>query len=520
MKLIRETPVTCKGIVIDNASELDHILTPNLYGVTSSESINGATEFFLAVIALGSGAYDIAQMQIAFVNGSMIQLTRSCIENVFGEWVTPDLTASTRPDRRPGFSMLDTNLGKPVWLKSVGPDVHEVCKLTVTEVNVREICRLAVGAVNTNEVCRLTIGAVNVQEICTLTCGAAVSSGTVTVTLNDVAKAIELTAGDTAADVAETIAAKTFVGWTQTVEGNIVTFTKDVAGACTAPAFEDTDTTSTTGTFVVTDAGSSIVSGTLTITLNGEDIPVEVSALDSAAAIATKIQQTAFAGWAATVLDNVVTFTKAAPGVCSAPAFADTDTTGATGVITVTTEGEAVAAGTLTITLNGEDVPVEIAAADSAAAIAIKIQQTAFAGWAATVLDNVVTFTKAAPGVCTAPAFTDTDSTGATGNITVTTEGFAVSNGTLTITLDSEDVPVEIAAADSSTAIASKIEQTAFAGWTVTVDRDVVTFTKEAIGANSAPEFDDTDTTGAVGTFTVTIPGSSDVWVDATGTEV
>ena len=423
MKEFQSIAVNLKSITITGASELDLILTQDLYSVTSSAPVNGASEFLLAVLKIGVGDYNILQTQIALSNGTLAILSRNHLIDTFSPWKTSDLAAAARPEKTPGFSMLDTTLGKPIWLKSIAPDINEVCALEITAINTQEVAELAIIAVNTSEVCTLEIIATNTPEVAELTCGAATASGTVTVTLNGVDKEIEVTAGDTAADVAETIAVKSFPGWTAVAEGNVVTFTKDVAGACTAPAFVDTDTTGATGVFEVTTPGVAVAEGTLTITLNEVPVEVEIAALDTDDQIAAKIQLTAFAGWVATVEDNIVTFTKTVPGACTAPAFVDTDTTGATGTFEVTTEGVAVAAGAITVTLNAIDVEVEIAARDSSAQVATKIQQTAFAGWVATVDDNVVTFTKAAIGSCSAPEFEDTDSTSVTASFDVITPG-------------------------------------------------------------------------------------------------
>lgn len=217
MKLIRETP--CKGILIENAAELNQLITPDLFGVTSHEPINGITEFFLAVIPIGSGAYDIMQIQMAVVDGALINLCRSCVQEAFGQWSTPAVSSAVRPHRLPGFTMFDSNLSKPIWLKSIAPDVAEVCTLAIA-------------------------------------LGETMAAGTITITLDAVDTTVEILAEDTAPQIATKIQAATFTGWDATVEDNVVTFTKATAGANSAPAFDDTDATGALGVFIVTTPGS------------------------------------------------------------------------------------------------------------------------------------------------------------------------------------------------------------------------------------------------------------------------
>lgn len=219
MKQSRQTKLNLKSITIDDASEIDLILTPDLYAVTSNTPLNGATEFLLIVTKMGVGDYNpyIIQTQIFLIGETLQSLSRTHIDNKFTGWKTTDFAASTRPERAPGFTMFDTTLGKPIWLKSVDPDVKEVCALT---------------------------------------CGAATTAGTLTVTLNKVGTEVEVAALDTADQVATKIKETAFTGWTATVADNVVTFIKDAIGACQAPAFADTDTTGVTGIFEVTTPGS------------------------------------------------------------------------------------------------------------------------------------------------------------------------------------------------------------------------------------------------------------------------
>ena len=156
----------------------------------------------------------------------------------------------------------------------------------------------------------------------------------------------------------------------------------------------------------------------------------------------------------------------------------------------------ATGSGTITITLDGVDTEVEVAAEDTAAAVAGKITDAfaANADWTVGNVDAVLTFTAKAVGVKAGTfSFADTDETGVTctAGITETTPGVA---------------------ADTINGVATKIRAASYTGWTTGGADAVVTFTKDAVGACSAPTFTDTDNTGADGTFTRTNQGVTDVW--------
>lgn len=154
------------------------------------------------------------------------------------------------------------------------------------------------------------------------------------------------------------------------------------------------------------------------------------------------------------------------------------------------------AAGDITITLDGAETDVAVAESDTAAAVAGKIT-TAYAAdadWTVGNVDAVLTFTAKAKGA-KAGAFSivDTDTTGVTctAGVTETTPGVDT---------------------DSAEDVATKIRAAEYSGWTTGGTGAVVTFTKDAVGACSAPSFTDTDTTGVDGTFTRTNQGVTDVW--------
>jgi hypothetical protein len=154
------------------------------------------------------------------------------------------------------------------------------------------------------------------------------------------------------------------------------------------------------------------------------------------------------------------------------------------------------AAGDITITLDDVDTEVEVAAEDTAAAVAGKIT-TAYAAdadWAVGNVNAVLTFTAKAKEVKAGTfGFEDTDTTGVTctAGITETTPGVDP---------------------DSIADVAEKIRDAEYTGWTTGGTGAVVTFTKDAVGACSAPSFTDTNNTGVDGTFTRTNQGVTDVW--------
>lgn len=107
-----------------------------------------------------------------------------------------------------------------------------------------------------------------ITEIDTLTVtkGAETAAGNVTITLNNVATTVAVEKDDTAAGVADIIAATAFTGWTVgRGAGATVLFSKVESGAVQAPAFDDTGITGTTATFACTQTGVTGVWGALSI---------------------------------------------------------------------------------------------------------------------------------------------------------------------------------------------------------------------------------------------------------------
>lgn len=83
----------------------------------------------------------------------------------------------------------------------------------------------------------------------------------------------------------------------------------------------------------------------------------------------------------------------------------------------------------------------------------------------------------------------------------------ASTSGNITIKLNGTDQHVAVAAGDDATAVATKVRNTSFAGWTTGGSGTTVTFTANKVGARSATAFTDTDTTGVTAEVTRTQPG-------------
>ena len=80
----------------------------------------------------------------------------------------------------------------------------------------------------------------------------------------------------------------------------------------------------------------------------------------------------------------------------------------------------------------------------------------------------------------------------------------ASASGNITITLNGTAQNVAVAAGDDATAVATKVRETSFAGWTTGGSGTTVTFTANKVGARSATTFTDTGTTGVTATVTRT----------------
>ena len=83
----------------------------------------------------------------------------------------------------------------------------------------------------------------------------------------------------------------------------------------------------------------------------------------------------------------------------------------------------------------------------------------------------------------------------------------AASAGNITITLNGTVQNVAVSAGDDATAVATKVRNTSFAGWSTGGSGVTVVFTAIKVGAKTATTFTDTGTTGVTATVTRTQPG-------------
>ena len=125
--------------------------------------------------------------------------------------------------------------------------------------------------------------------------------------------------------------------------------------------------------------------------------------------------------------------------------------------------------------------------------------------------------------VCTTPGEQEVDT------LTVTT-GSVAKAGNITITLNGEDVVVDVAKGDTATVVAAKIKAAVdaavtddepIAAWTVARDGAKLTFTKAVVGAcEEVPTAVDTESTGCVfSDFVRDNEGVDAVWADMINTE-
>jgi hypothetical protein len=93
----------------------------------------------------------------------------------------------------------------------------------------------------------------------TINTGASVS-GNITITLNGVAVAVAVLAGDSASAIADKIKATAFPGWNKSnTTATNVNFIRMDSGTATAPSFSDTGSTGVTASMVVTTPGTNNV---------------------------------------------------------------------------------------------------------------------------------------------------------------------------------------------------------------------------------------------------------------------
>ncbi len=123
------------------------------------------------------------------------------------------------------------------------------------------------------------------------------------------------------------------------------------------------------------------------------------------------------------------------------------------------------------------------------------------------------TETPASLSVCTTPGVQELDT------VTVT-EGAITDGGDITVTLNGQDVVVELVKNDTPSTVAAKIKAAVdadvtagdIAAWTVTAVGAVLTFKKDATGACTAPEASGGATGATFGTWARTNQGVTAVW--------
>ena len=140
----------------------------------------------------------------------------------------------------------------------------------------------------------------------------------VTVTLNSVATTVAVLSTDTAIQVADKIRATTFTGWATsgTIGTTTVVFTSTTVGIKTDAIYS---------------AGTTGATGTMTTTTQGIDA-------DTTITVATKIRNTVFTGWTNSGTVSNVIFTSTTSGN-KIDAIYSAGNTGATGAMTTTVQG-------------------------------------------------------------------------------------------------------------------------------------------------------------------------------------
>jgi len=159
----------------------------------------------------------------------------------------------------------------PALLTSIGFEYH-IMKTDSTgnavtiDANASELIQSTAGSATTLAITgqytsHFLVGtAMNEVQACTLA-GTPTTDGTVTITLNGTAFAIEISAsgGETLTQVATEIAGKVFAGWTVSSSGAVVIFVSNATGPLTGTfSFVDTEPTSVTGTFAESTSGASV----------------------------------------------------------------------------------------------------------------------------------------------------------------------------------------------------------------------------------------------------------------------
>ena len=182
---------------VSNLIDIDYMVAPDLHvGVTSTEALNGYKSYGVITRAIGSTG-DVMQVQYC-PDGSEFHRRRTGA--VWSEW-----SADVMTYEYPGKMVFDHVLSKPLWISDVKPYVASQRRITVST--------------------PLVIGAFSI------TCGPATGdNANCSFVIGSQSTTFAVTSADTGADIAAKLAAINPVGYTGTVEGPIVTFTRVSGG--------------------------------------------------------------------------------------------------------------------------------------------------------------------------------------------------------------------------------------------------------------------------------------------------
>ena len=280
---------------VSNLIDIDYMVAPALHiGVDSTDALNGYKSYGIITRALGTSGL-VIQVQYC-PDGSEFHRVRHGA--VWGEWF-----AGTKAYEYIGKMIFDEGLGKPLWISEVKPYVHAQQKLTVdTPTNIIGSFSITCGpASSDNPNCSFWVGAQSADF-------AVVST-------------------DTGADIAAKLATMNPPGYTGSVEGNVVTFTRTGGGglsgegllAGTAISIVD-DVSGATYAVGSPDIEPQTLAGDLTIQL-GDDVVTLAVVQDSSAYFIVDDLAALFADdedWDTSVSHgdtDSITFTAKTPGV-------------------------------------------------------------------------------------------------------------------------------------------------------------------------------------------------------------
>ncbi len=178
---------------VSNLIDIDYMVAPDLHvGVTSTQALNGYKSYGVITRAIGSTG-DVMQVQYC-PDGSEFHRRRTGA--VWSEWFAGVMTYEY-----PGKMVFDHVLGKPLWISDVKPYVASQRRLTVHTPMIIGAFSITCGpATSDNANCSFVIGAESVT--------------------------FAVASTDTGADIATKLADINPVGYTGTVEGSTVTFTR------------------------------------------------------------------------------------------------------------------------------------------------------------------------------------------------------------------------------------------------------------------------------------------------------